>query len=87
LQKERFMNYLNKFTAKVNELLGGEEMANEFFKLHPELVTKMRVSALYHQSKGGASWKGAMIFHRFDLRPILAADRRRACNRPIPKII
>lgn len=76
--------YLHDFTAKVVELLGGQDMAREFFRLHPELATKMRVAALYHHGKGGAAWKGANIFHRFDLTPVLRADRRRACRRPIP---
>ena len=75
-------NYLNDFTAQVFTLLGGEDMAHEFFQLHPELITRMRTAALYHHGKGGAAHKGANIFHRFDLKPILAKDRRGACRRP-----
>jgi hypothetical protein len=72
------------FTRKVFELLGGYEMAQEFFELHPELPEKMRAAALYHKRKGGAAWKGACVFHRFELTPLLRADRRAATLRPIP---
>lgn len=75
--------YLADFTAQVFALLGGQEMAHEFFALHPELPEKMRAAALYHYTKRGAAHKGAKIFHRFELTPLLRADRRVACRRPI----
>ena len=75
--------YLTEFTAHVVELLGGEDMAREFFQLHPELRTKLRLAALYHEGKGGAAHKGAAIFNRFDIRPVLRADQRRAWRKPI----
>ena len=77
--------YLRKFTSEVVVLLGGQEMAGEFFAMHPELPEKMRAAALYHHGKGGAAWKGASIFNRFELKPLIRADRRMACRQPIPR--
>jgi hypothetical protein len=75
--------YLTKFTRKVFELLGGQDMAHEFLALHPEIPEKMRAAAVYHQRKGGRAWKGACIFYRFEIKPLLQRDRKRACRRPI----
>ncbi len=77
--------YQRHFTRHVIQGLGGIDMADEFFQLHPELAAKIPAAAAYHEQKGGAAWKGAAIFHRFELKPVIQRDRRRACRRPIPK--
>lgn len=77
------MNYLQRFEAALYTKLGGWDMAKAFFKRHPGLVRMARIAALYHRAKGGAYWKGATIFHKQYVQPVLKADRKAACKKPI----
>lgn len=77
------MTYLKRFEAALNTKLGGWDMAKAFFKRHPDMVREARISALYHLAKGGAYWKGAAIFFKQRVRPVLKADRTAACKTPI----
>ena len=79
-------NYLEHFRYAVVALLGGVEMASEFFSIHPELIVELRVSAAFHCGKGGAPCKGARIFFDRELRPMLAADRAWAARSRIGSI-
>ncbi len=81
------MKYLKRFERYLTVRLGGLEMANEFFALHPECIRLMRRSALFHRSKGGAAWKGAAIFMDYNVKPILAIDRKAACATRIPPML
>jgi hypothetical protein len=67
--------YFNEFQATVSVLLGGMEMAEEFFLYHPDLAEALRIHAAFHEGKGGAAWKGANIFFARELRSVLRADR------------
>lgn len=80
------MNYLKRFEAAVSTLLGGCDMADEFFAFHPEMVEARRASAAYHRAKGGRYWKGALIFFRRTVQPVIRADRKAACKTRIGNI-
>ncbi len=75
-------SYATRFTDRVVTLLGGMEMAEEFFRLHPGHERRMRQASLYHRltSTTGA-YKGALIFFTLSLRPMLVADREAAIGR------
>lgn len=80
--KVYFKEYLKRFNRGVIKRLGGVEMAEEFFVLHPEMVDKMKASAKYHFRKGGAAWKGAAIWFKLRVTPLLKEDRIKACAMP-----
>lgn len=75
--------YEQRFNAQLTKMLGGIEMATEFFGKHPEIPSRADWAMDYHRTKGGAAWKGACIFFRFHVKPILKADRLQACRLPI----
>ena len=74
--------YWRLFDRHVAELLGGLDMADDFFRMHPRLARTMRVQMMIHFKKGGAAWKGAAIFFRRIVKPQLAADRKAAMRTP-----
>jgi hypothetical protein len=76
--------YPARFEAAVSTLLGGQDMSEEFFRAHPELVPELRASAAYHEYKGGTAYKGAYIFFRQVLHPVLRSDFATAVKTPIP---
>lgn len=69
------VTYWKRFEAGIITRLGGVEMADEFFAIHPKIKTVMVGSARYHHGKRGASWKAASIFFAQVIQPILKADR------------
>jgi len=69
--------YSERFAHLTVQRLGGLEMAEEFFRLHPEMVQAVRTAAIYHYGKGGSAYKGALIFFLRTIKPQLAADRVR----------
>ncbi len=72
-------SYATRFINRVTTLLGGLEMAEEFFRLHPRHEMLMRQAALCHRvTANTGAYKGAYIFFTLNLRPILAADRKAA---------
>jgi hypothetical protein len=77
------LTYANKFRNCVATRLGGQEMAEEFFRFHPAIFGEMRLASLYHRTKGGAAWKGAAIFFRQVIKPSLKADREMAKTMPL----
>lgn len=77
--------YWPRFESHVYRLLGGLDMAEEFFNRHPGARISMLRSRRYHFEKGGAAHKGATIFYERTLKPIIARDRDRAKKRPIPR--
>lgn len=79
--------YWREFLGQVYELLGGLDMAEVFFRRHPEQRRKMRIECRFHFNKGGTATAtaGANIYVKQYLRPILDADRAAAIKKPIPK--
>lgn len=77
------MPYIKRFEAYIYTKLGGLDMAEEFFRRHPDLRRLMYHNARYHCGKRGASWKGAAIFYRWHIRPRLRADREAAMKTPL----
>jgi hypothetical protein len=73
-------NYYDDFRSHVVTALGGIEMANEFFHLHPYMTRAMIQAAEYHYHKGGpgSAKSGAEIWMRTQVRDRLERDRRMA---------
>lgn len=74
-----FLIYFREFQNQVFTLLGGWEMANEFFRLHPEAAQRLPEEARYHFGKGGpkSAENAAQAWFRFRAKPLLKADRQR----------
>lgn len=68
--------YLQQFEAYANTYLGGLDMANEFFALHPDIKAGMRAVAMMHQAKGGSPERGAGVWFQRTLRPQIKRDRK-----------
>ncbi len=79
--------YWKEFLGQVYELLGGIDMATEFFKAHPEQRRDMRAECRFHFNKGGTgtAQAGANIYFKQNLKRILQEDRAQATKKPIPK--
>lgn len=77
--------YIKRFEAHVYTKLGGLDMAEDFFRRHPDLRRGLYHAGRYHQGKRGASWKGAAIFFRFHILSRLQADRAAAWKTPIKR--
>lgn len=70
------------FQAKLYELFGAVEIADDFLAAHPEFGSKMRDAARFHYNKGGpqmdtAKW-GAEAFYQHEVKPVILKDRYRS---------
>lgn len=70
--------YYDRFKACVYVCLGGLDMAEEFFDMHPRMYASLRLWADYHYHKGGAAYKGAAIWYERVGKPQLKWDRELA---------
>jgi hypothetical protein len=80
------MSYAALFENHVYAQLGGLEMGDEFFALHPQLKKRLRAEALYHSVAKTPHKRAAEIVFTTRLQRIVRADRLEACRRPIPNI-
>ena len=80
MNTSRMLNYYEEFRKVVIEGLGGSDMADEFFKMHPHMVSRMRADVIYHENKGASPRDGANAFLAFKVKPRLQIDRMHAPN-------
>lgn len=74
----KFETYIRRFEEHTNVYLGGLDMADEFFRLHPDIWRGIRAVAMMHWLKGGSPERGAGVWFQRTLRPQLRRDRKAA---------
>jgi len=74
-------DYYEDFEAHANAYLGGLDMADEFFAMHPDIKAGMRAVAMMHMAKGGSPERGAGVWFQRTLRPQVRRDRKAAVGK------